>query len=58
MTLNPGNSGGPIFLRSSWKVLGIARAKLSASVGEGIGFVAPMRTFESFFRQNTGEELR
>jgi S1-C subfamily serine protease len=58
MTLNPGNSGGPIFLRRSWQVLGIARAKLAASVGEGIGFAAPMRTFENFFRENTGEELR
>lgn len=58
MSLNPGNSGGPIFLRHNWQVLGIARAKLSSAVGEGIGFIAPMRTFENFFRERSGEELR
>jgi S1-C subfamily serine protease len=58
MSLNPGNSGGPIFLRQSWQVLGIARAKLPHQIGEGIGFVAPMRTFETFFREKTGQELR
>jgi S1-C subfamily serine protease len=58
MSLNPGNSGGPIFLRHNWQVLGIARAKLSYEVGEGIGYVAPMRTFENFFREKTGQELR
>lgn len=58
LNLNPGNSGGPIFVRDDWTVLGIARAKLPNSVGEGIGFVASMRTFESFFREKTGEELR
>ncbi len=58
MSLNPGNSGGPIFLRHNWQVLGIARAKLPHQLGEGIGFVAPMRTFEHFFREKTGQELR
>jgi S1-C subfamily serine protease len=58
MSLNPGNSGGPIFLRHNWQVLGIARAKLSYEIGEGIGFIAPMRTFENFFREKTGQELR
>lgn len=58
LTLNPGNSGGPIFLRNSWEVLGIARAKLSNELGEGIGYVAPIRTFLSFFREKTGQELR
>ncbi len=58
LNLNPGNSGGPIFLRKNWQVLGIARAKLSNTVGEGIGYVAPIKTFENFFREKTGQELR
>lgn len=58
LNLNPGNSGGPIFVRDNWTVLGIARAKLPNSVGEGIGFVASIRAFESFFREKTGQELR
>lgn len=58
LNLNPGNSGGPIFVRDNWTVLGIARAKLPNTVGEGIGFVASIRAFESFFREKTGEELR
>ena len=58
LNLNVGNSGGPVFVRSSWQVLGIAQAKLPAQVGEGIGYVAPMKTFENFFRQETGQELR
>jgi S1-C subfamily serine protease len=58
LNLNPGNSGGPIFVRDNWTVLGIARAKLPNTIGEGIGFVASIRAFESFFREKTGEELR
>jgi S1-C subfamily serine protease len=58
LNLNPGNSGGPIFIRNDWTVLGIARAKLPNSVGEGIGYVASIRAFESFFREKTGQELR
>jgi S1-C subfamily serine protease len=58
LNLNEGNSGGPVFVRSSWQVLGIARAKLPAQVGEGIGYVAPIKAFENFFRQATGQELR
>lgn len=58
LNLNPGNSGGPIFVRDNWTVLGIARAKLPNTVGEGIGFVASIRAFESFFREKTGQELQ
>ena len=57
LNLNPGNSGGPIFVRDNWTVLGIARAKLPNSVGDGIGFVASVRAFETFFREKTGQEL-
>lgn len=58
LNLNPGNSGGPIFVRDNWTVLGIARAKLPNTVGEGIGYVASIRAFESFFREKTGQELQ
>ena len=58
LNLNPGTSGGPIFIRDNWTVLGIARAKLPNTVGEGIGFVASIRAFQSFFREKTGQELR
>jgi len=58
LNLNPGNSGGPIFVRDNWTVLGIARSKLPNAVGDGIGFVASIRAFENFFRHATGEELR
>lgn len=58
LNLNPGNSGGPIFVRDDWTVLGIARAKLPNSLGDGIGYVASIRAFESFYREKTGQELR
>lgn len=58
LNLNPGNSGGPIFVRNNWTVLGIVRAKLPNTIGDGIGFVASIRTFESFFREKTGQDLR
>jgi S1-C subfamily serine protease len=58
LNLNPGNSGGPIFVRDNWTVLGIARAKLPNTVGEGIGYVASIRAFENFFHEKTGQELR
>lgn len=58
LNLNPGNSGGPIFVRPSWQVLGVASAKLRNEVGEGIAYVVPIRTFETFFRDKTGEALR
>jgi S1-C subfamily serine protease len=57
LNLNPGNSGGPIFMPNNWQVLGIARAKLANEVGDGIGYVAPIRTFKNFFREKTGQEL-
>ena len=58
LNLNPGNSGGPIFVRDDWTVLGIVRAKLPNTIGDGIGFVASIRAFETFFREKTGQELR
>jgi S1-C subfamily serine protease len=58
LNLNPGNSGGPVFVLPSWQVLGIASAKLREDIGAGIGYVVPIRTFETFFRDKTGEALR
>jgi S1-C subfamily serine protease len=58
LNLNSGNSGGPIFLSKNWLVLGVVRAKLSSEAGEGIGYIAPIKTFENFFREKTGQELR
>jgi S1-C subfamily serine protease len=58
LNLNAGNSGGPVFVRNDWTVLGIARSRLPNSLGDGIGFVASIHTFESFFREKTGQELR
>jgi S1-C subfamily serine protease len=58
LNLNPGNSGGPIFVRDDWTVLGIVRAKLPNTIGDGIGFGASMRAFENFFREKTGQELK
>ena len=57
LNVNKGNSGGPVFLRKNWQVLGIVRAKLSNEVGEGIGYVASIKTFQNFFREKTGQEL-
>jgi S1-C subfamily serine protease len=58
LNVNPGNSGGPVFIRDDMTVLGIVRAKLPNTVGEGIGFAASIRAFETFFREKTGQELR
>ena len=41
-----------------WTVLGIVRAKLPNTIGDGIGFGASMRAFENFFREKTGQELK
>lgn len=57
LNLNPGNSGGPVFLYKNWHVLGIARSKLRPDVGEGIGYVVSIKTFKNFFREKTGQEL-
>ena len=58
LNLNSGNSGGPVFVRNDWTVLGIARSKLPNSVGDGIGYAASIRSFEKFFREKTGQDLR
>ena len=57
LNLNPGNSGGPIFLRSSWTVLGVAVKKVDVTVGEGLGIAVPSQRFAGFFRDETGQDL-
>jgi len=57
LNLNPGNSGGPIFIRSNWTVLGIAVRKFDVNAGEGLGEVVPIDTFEDFFADKTGQSL-
>lgn len=57
MNLNPGNSGGPIFVRSTWEVLGVAVQKIDVNVGEGLGIAVPSKTFRKFFRDKTGQDL-
>ena len=57
LNVNPGNSGGPVFLRDNWQVVGIILAQLDPSVAEGIGYVVPINDFKSFFRAKTGRPL-
>ncbi len=57
LNLNPGNSGGPIFLRGNWTVLGVAVMKVDVTVGEGLGIAVPSQRFAVFFREKTGQDL-
>ena len=57
LNLNSGNSGGPVFVADTSQVLGIAQAKMNPTLGEGIGHVIPISTFESFFTEKTKQSL-
>jgi S1-C subfamily serine protease len=57
LNLNPGNSGGPVFLADTLQVLGIAQAKMDPNVGEGIGHVIPIDTFKTFFHDTSGQSV-
>ncbi len=57
LNVNPGNSGGPVFLKDSWTVVGIASAKMDVTVGEGIGYIIPINLFKQFFQDTTSEVL-
>ncbi len=58
MDLNPGNSGGPVFLTSDWTVLGVASRKGDAAHGaEGLGLVVPSEALRSFFQDRVGQPL-
>ena len=55
MDLNPGNSGGPVFLTDDWTVLGVAIAKGNADQGgEGLGLVVPADSVRAFFEDRVG----
>ena len=55
MDLNPGNSGGPVFLTSDWTVLGVATAKGDpTNGGEGLGLVVPSAELDRLFRARVG----
>jgi S1-C subfamily serine protease len=57
LSLNPGNSGGPIFLADSQSVLGLAVAKTDVQVAENIGIVIPINQLKDFFKAKTGIEI-
>lgn len=58
LNVNPGNSGGPVFLvEEGWPVIGVASAKLDVTVGEGIGYIVPVDVLKRFFFDTTGETL-
>ncbi len=57
LSLNPGNSGGPVFLKETFQVLGIAVAKAKLDVAENIGMFIPINRFKNLFREKTGMEL-
>ncbi len=49
MTVNPGNSGGPVFDKSS-KLQGVIVAKLNGSSGQGICFAIPAASIQRFLK--------
>jgi S1-C subfamily serine protease len=56
MGLNPGNSGGPVFVMTDWSVLGVAVQKGDATKGaEGLGVVVPSNSLAQFFQDRTGK---
>jgi len=58
MGTNPGNSGGPVFLVSNHKVLGICVAKANVQVAENTGMFIPINGFKDFFKEKTGRVLQ
>ncbi len=57
LSINKGNSGGPVFILDSYKVLGIAVAKARAQVAENVAMVIPINRFKDFFKEKTGRNL-
>ena len=58
MDLNPGNSGGPVFVTDDWTVLGVATHKGDPDEGtEGLGVVVPSAELVRFFGDRTGRSL-
>ncbi|MDY7092935.1 MAG: serine protease [Acidobacteriota bacterium] len=58
MDLNPGNSGGPVFIMTDWTVLGVASKKGDAAQGgEGLGLVVPSSVLAQFYEDRIGRPL-
>lgn len=57
LSLNPGNSGGPVFLVENHKVLGIAVARADIQEVENVGIFIPINRFKKFFKDETGKEI-
>lgn len=54
LNLNPGNSGGPVFVRGNGNVLGMAVAKVERA--DGLGIVVPADVIRQLFEQGTRPE--
>ncbi|HLP62782.1 MAG TPA: trypsin-like peptidase domain-containing protein [Candidatus Deferrimicrobium sp.] len=57
LSLNQGNSGGPIFIADTNNVLGIAVAKADVQVAENVAMFIPIDRFKEFFKEKTGRSL-
>ncbi|MDX1998652.1 MAG: serine protease [Thermoanaerobaculia bacterium] len=57
LNVNPGNSGGPVIFEDVKLVLGVASAKLSSDVGDGIAYVITSESVRAFFLETTGQAL-
>lgn len=57
INFNPGNSGGPVFVKSEWKVLGVAVASIDPREADGLGLVVPAESLRRFFREHFGREI-
>jgi len=55
VSVNPGNSGGPVVSEKDGKVIAVVYAKIMDA--EGISFAIPINLVESFFMAATGEVL-
>jgi S1-C subfamily serine protease len=57
LSINKGNSGGPVFILDGYKVLGIAVARARADVAENVAMVIPINRLKAFFKDKTGRNL-
>ena len=59
ISTNTGSSGGPIFLKGAWSVIGVASAKRErdATIVGDMGYFVPIDVFKQFFFDTTGETL-
>jgi S1-C subfamily serine protease len=57
LSINAGNSGGPVFIGKNYKVLGIVVAKAKPELAENVAMVIPIDRFKDFFKEKTGGDL-